>query len=46
MKKLKKKPVLITNDVIEECLCESLDVLEKNIVTIRKHIAKPKKSFN
>jgi hypothetical protein len=27
--KLKKKPVLITLDVIEECLHESLDVLEK-----------------
>jgi hypothetical protein len=46
MKKLKKKPVLITNDVIEECLCESLDVLEKNIATGRKLKAEPKKSLN
>lgn len=42
MKKLKKKQKLITNDVIEECLCESLDVLEKNISTGRKHITKLK----
>jgi hypothetical protein len=46
MKKLKKKPVLITNDIIEECLCESLDVLEKNIASGRTLKAKPKKSLN
>ena len=30
---LKKKLILITPDVIEECLSESLDILEKNILT-------------
>ncbi|PRR78203.1 hypothetical protein [Clostridium luticellarii] len=25
------KSVLITPDVMEECLCESLDIIEKNI---------------
>jgi hypothetical protein len=35
--KLNKKLVLITNDVIEECLCESLDILEKNTSSYRKN---------
>lgn len=30
VKKLNKNIVIITQDVIEDCLCESLDVLEKN----------------
>lgn len=29
-KKLNKELLLITFDVIEECLCESFDVVEKN----------------
>lgn len=33
---LDKKLVLITPDVIEECLCESLDALEKRIPTHKK----------
>jgi len=33
--KLNKLRVLITADVIEECLSESLDVLEKNILPSR-----------
>jgi hypothetical protein len=27
---LNKELVIITTDIIEECLCESLDILEKN----------------
>ncbi len=34
--KLNKKLVLITPDVIEECLCESLDTLERKVTTHRK----------
>jgi len=35
--KLNKKSVLITPDVIEECLCESLDILEKNTLFLEKN---------
>ncbi|WP_162533846.1 hypothetical protein [Clostridium drakei] len=34
--KLNKKLILITSDVIEECLCESLDSLEKRVKTTQK----------
>lgn len=34
--KLNKKLMLITSDVIEECLCESLDSLEKRAKTTQK----------
>lgn len=33
---LNKKTVLITPDVIEECLSESLDILEKNTQAHKK----------
>jgi len=33
---LNEKSVLITPDVIEECLCESLDTQEKNTSSHRK----------
>ena len=34
--KLNKKKILITPDVIEECLCESLDAPEKKALAHRK----------
>ncbi|NMM63957.1 hypothetical protein HBE96_14990 [Clostridium sp. P21] len=33
---MNKKLTLITSDVIEECLCESLDTLEKRAKTTQK----------
>ncbi|EET85621.1 hypothetical protein CcarbDRAFT_3907 [Clostridium carboxidivorans P7] len=33
---MNKKLTLITSDVIEECLCESLDSLEKRAKTTQK----------
>ena len=32
-----KKSVLITPDIIEECLCESLDTVENNSQSHRKN---------
>ncbi|WML37599.1 hypothetical protein [Clostridium sp. OS1-26] len=34
---MNKKSTLITSDVIEECLCESLDILEKRTISIEKN---------
>ncbi|WP_278321728.1 hypothetical protein [Clostridium homopropionicum] len=42
---MNKESVLITPEVIEECLCECLDVLEKNTSSLEKstpHIAPSK----
>jgi hypothetical protein len=36
---LNKKSVLLTPDVIEECLSESLDILEKNTAFTEKKIS-------
>ncbi|AKA72275.1 hypothetical protein CSCA_5150 [Clostridium scatologenes] len=33
---MKKKSILITPEVIEECLCESLDIIEKNPISYNK----------
>ncbi|CAB1246040.1 hypothetical protein ACFHWD_20010 [Clostridium sp. MT-14] len=32
-----KKSILITPDVMEECLCESLDIIEKNTQSHKKN---------
>ncbi|MFL0195252.1 hypothetical protein ACJDU8_06680 [Clostridium sp. WILCCON 0269] len=32
-----KKSVLMTSDVIEECLCESFDIVEKNTLSHKKN---------
>jgi len=34
--KLNKESVLLTPEVIEECLCECLDILEKNTSFLEK----------
>ena len=39
VKKLNKDLVLITFDVIEECLCESFDVVEKNNLSHKRRTA-------
>ncbi|WPC43226.1 hypothetical protein [Clostridium sp. JS66] len=33
---MNKKLTVITSDVIEECLCESLDILEKRVKTTQR----------
>jgi hypothetical protein len=35
---LNKESAIITPDVIEECLCESLDILEKSNSASKKNI--------
>ncbi|MDF2883557.1 MAG: hypothetical protein K0R54_4114 [Clostridiaceae bacterium] len=41
-KKMNKKSTLITPDVIEECLCESLDILEKSTIFLEKNTSSHK----
>lgn len=41
-KKVNNKSILITPDVIEECLCESLDILEKNTLFLGKNTSSHK----
>jgi hypothetical protein len=44
--KLNKNTVIITSDIIEDCLCESLDIFEKNNISQCKDIKKPQKPLN
>lgn len=41
--KLNKNLKLITPDVIEECLCESLDIIEKNTQILKKNLPSHRK---
>lgn len=39
---MNKQSILITPDVIEECLCESLDAAEKNTIFLEKNTSSRK----
>lgn len=39
---MNKQSILITPDVIEECLCESLDTVEKSAIFLKKNTSSHK----
>ncbi|MBV7275223.1 hypothetical protein [Clostridium thailandense] len=41
---MNKKSKLITPDVIEECLCESLDIIEKSTLILEKNSSSHRKT--